>query len=204
MSKSEIVNSIEQVVIIFTKATFERLLRTENFEELWALYSFYAYTSKWQETRQPKATVSYVAKGMKWDRKKVMKYRLKLKELGLIEDVIRKDNVGKILGHYVKINYVLNEDSTKDILVELRKKFHSPDDGDSGKTSKNFHSPKKPQCGSSHSVGISSPNAYNNKEMLSTNSLNAEPFNKKFMKKKQKRSQSLGDVFSNVAKAGKP
>ena len=80
-------NFIENQLVILTKQTLDVFLRQENAAELIALYTFYYYTAKWQQTNQPKCTTDYVAKGLHWDRNKVSKVKKQLADLELIEDI---------------------------------------------------------------------------------------------------------------------
>lgn len=83
----------------------DRLLQKENPGNLIALYMFLSYSARWQQTHQPKCTVSYIAKGLKWSERSVQREKAVLREMGLIEDVPRKDKDGKIEGWYVRVNY---------------------------------------------------------------------------------------------------
>jgi hypothetical protein len=96
-----------QEPIVYSKALFDILLSTGCFTELLALYSFYYYTAKWQNTSQPWATTRFVAIGLNWGIEKVRKYKGILKDLGLIEDIqIRNTDSKQIIKHYVKIKFV--------------------------------------------------------------------------------------------------
>lgn len=100
-------NFIENSLIILTKQTMDKFLEYDNAAELIALYTFYYYTAKWQNTNQPKCTTEYVAKGLKWGSAKVRKIKKQLLEFGLIEDVSIRDEHSKIIGHYIKMNHIL-------------------------------------------------------------------------------------------------
>ena len=80
-------NSIENSLVILTKQTLDIFLRQKNPSELIALYTFYYYTAKWQQTNQIKCTSHYVTKGLHWCRNKVIKVKKQLLEMGLIQDV---------------------------------------------------------------------------------------------------------------------
>lgn len=103
------VNSIENELVILTKQTIDVFLRSKNPADIMSLYTFYYYTAKWQETNQPKCTTNYVAKGLKWSEAKVRRSKKELVELGLVEDIQQKDESGKILGHYIKLNYIIKQ-----------------------------------------------------------------------------------------------
>ena len=66
-------NFIENSLVILTKQTLDIFLRLENPSELIALYTFYYYTAKWQQTNQIKCTSSYVAKALHWKVHKVLR-----------------------------------------------------------------------------------------------------------------------------------
>jgi len=90
--------------IILSKHLMDILLKEQNFSELLALYSFYYYTAKWQDTTQPRATLSYVQKGMHWGKDKIQITKKRLHELGLIHNIITRNSTGKINGNFIKIN----------------------------------------------------------------------------------------------------
>jgi hypothetical protein len=92
--------------IVLSKFLLDRLLKENEFANLIALYIFYYYTAKWQKTNQPKATMNYVSQGLDWSGEKTKRIKKKLKELGLIEDVVSKMNSGKIEGHYIKVHFI--------------------------------------------------------------------------------------------------
>lgn len=105
-------NFIENELVILTKQTLDIFLREENPAELIALYTFYYYTAKWQQTNQIRCTTDYVAKGMHWNRNKVIKVKKQLLEFGLIEDVRKVDpETKKVIGYYVKMNYVFKKET---------------------------------------------------------------------------------------------
>lgn len=105
-------NFIENQLVILTKQTLDVFLRQENAAELIALYTFYYYTAKWQQTNQPKCTTDYVAKALHWNRGKVCKVKKQLVEFGLIEDVRIVDHVTKkVQGYYIKMNYIFKKET---------------------------------------------------------------------------------------------
>jgi len=95
-----------QEPIVISKYLIEKLLKTDNFEELYSLYSFYYYTAKWQEANIVKATNSYVAKGLKWSEKKVIKYKQLLIKECLIENVRRVNEKNITTGWFIKVLFV--------------------------------------------------------------------------------------------------
>ena len=105
-----VVNGIENELIIITKQTFDAFLRSDFPADLIALYNFYYYTAKWQETNQPKCTTGYTAEGLKWSEAKVRRAKKELMRLGLVEDVQQKVN-GKVTGCFIKLNYILKQET---------------------------------------------------------------------------------------------
>lgn len=91
--------------LFISKMTIDRILREERAADLLALYMFYANIGLWQGTNQPRASVAYVMKGLKWGKDQVRAVRLGLKQLGLIEDVVRVDSSGRKKGWYVKVAF---------------------------------------------------------------------------------------------------
>ena len=84
------------------------MLRMDNAGDCIALYTFYCYTRKWQNNNIPKATSEYAMSGLKWGRERFSKAKSNLLELGLIEDVQRKDENGRVLGWYIGVKFAQN------------------------------------------------------------------------------------------------
>lgn len=129
-------NDISENLLIFNKATIDKLFQSENPADVVSLYIFYYYTAKWQHTNQPKCTTHYTANALKWGEAKTRKVKKQLSELGLIEDVKSRDENGEISGHFIKVNYILKQS-----------------------TLSNIHTLKNPQGGEIHSVAESEANA---------------------------------------------
>jgi hypothetical protein len=110
--------------------------------DLLALYAFYYYTAKWQKTNQPKATTNYAANGLKWTTDRIRNTKKVLIKLGLIENVISRNEENTITGHYIKINFIWSQTHTNE------NQYHG-----------NSTLRGKPECGASQSVGLGTPNA---------------------------------------------
>jgi hypothetical protein len=149
-----VVNGIENELIIITKQTFDAFLRSDFPADLIALYNFYYYTAKWQETNQPKCTTGYTAEGLKWSEAKVRRAKKELMQLGLVEDVQQKVN-GKVTGCFIKLNYILKQET-----------IHHTNDFPQGGNESN-HPYDFPQGGNVHRVENLQTNA------LSSNNINA-------------------------------
>jgi hypothetical protein len=100
--------SIEDHLIGITKPTIDILLKMENPSDCMALYTFYAYTRKWQRNNAIYATSEYAMKAMGWGRERFAKAKSQLKEQGFIEDIQRKDAGGKVIGWYVGVKFAQN------------------------------------------------------------------------------------------------
>lgn len=157
-----VVNGIENELIIITKQTFDAFLRSDFPADLIALYNFYYYTAKWQETNQPKCTTGYTAEGLKWSEAKVRRAKKELMRLGLVEDVQQKVN-GKVTGCFIKLNYILKQETV-----------HHTNDFPQGGNESN-HPYDFPQGGNVHRVENLQTNALspNNINALSADNINA-------------------------------
>jgi hypothetical protein len=93
--------------IFISKQTLDTILRQKRcVAEMIALLNFYHYTALWQGTNQPRASLHYAAKGLKWGRDKVRAVRPLLLKLKLIEDFRAVDSVsGKVKGWYIRLPY---------------------------------------------------------------------------------------------------
>jgi hypothetical protein len=103
--------SLNEEPIVFSKALMDTFLDEDEPSNLIGLYSFYYYTAKWQKTNQVKATISFVAKGLKWSIEKVRKNRKILLDLGLIEDIQGQGFAGKFTERYIKVNFIWKQSS---------------------------------------------------------------------------------------------
>lgn len=156
-----VVNGIENELIIITKQTFDAFLRSDFPADLIALYNFYYYTAKWQETNQPKCTTGYTAEGLKWSEAKVRRAKKELMRLGLVEDVQQKVN-GKVTGCFIKLNYILKQETIN----------HPNDFSQCGNESN--HPYDFPQGGNVHRVENLQTNALSSDNI---NALNADNIN---------------------------
>lgn len=138
---------IANELIIIPKAVIDEFLKHKNPADLIALYSFYYYTAKWQQTNQPKATTNYTSQGLHWSQDKVRRVKKQLIEIGLVKDVKAIDKkTHKITGWYIKVNYIFKRSTIDEIKPTLL---------------------EKPEGGNGHSVETEGTNA------LSSSSLNA-------------------------------
>ena len=161
-----VVNGIENELIIITKQTFDAFLRSDFPADLIALYNFYYYTAKWQDTNQPKCTTGYTAEGLKWSEAKVRRAKKELMRLGLVEDVQQKVN-GKVTGCFIKLNYIIKQENV----------HHPYDFSQCGNNEENnqIHPNDFSQGGNVHRVENLQTNALspNNINALSSDNINA-------------------------------
>lgn len=159
-------NFIENSLIILTKQTLDIFLRQENPSELIALYTFYYYTAKWQQTNQIKCTSHYAAKGIRWDRHKVLRVKKQLIDFGLIEEIRRVDpETKRVVGFYIKMNYIFKKETLETQQIQEKNQCAHFD------TVESSDSDKKPLCVFPH-CGFSHTNALSDKykNALSANS----------------------------------
>ena len=97
---------IKEEPIVLSKPLLDIMFSQEDPADIVALYVFYYYTAKWQQTDQIKATTNYTAAGLQWSRDRVRKVKNILRDLELIEDFQPKDELGQTIGHFIKINFV--------------------------------------------------------------------------------------------------
>jgi len=99
---------IEDHLIGITKPSIDRMLRMDNAGDCIALYTFYCYTRKWQKNTIPRATSEFAMEGLKWGRERFSKAKANLLQLGLIEDVQRIGENGRVLGWYIGVKFAQN------------------------------------------------------------------------------------------------
>lgn len=99
------VGSIEDHLIGITKPSIDRMLKMENPGDCIALYTFYCYTRKWQKNNAVFATSDYAMTALGWGRDKFSKAKAQLKEAGFIEDVLRRNENGRVEGWYVGVRF---------------------------------------------------------------------------------------------------
>lgn len=111
-----------------TPETFERMLKLEGVRasNAIALYSFYCYKSKYQKNNRVWATIPYVATGLQWGEDRVKQTRADLKELGLIEDYVDRSIDGQWGKTYVKVNYLLIQESRPFSIANDTVKINKP------------------------------------------------------------------------------
>ena len=116
-TKFETEIGIEKKIIILTTKTVEYLL-SKNPDSL-SLYMFYIKNAKIQKTNSIFNVESFGMKGMGWGRDRYRSAKKILTEEKFIEDVVRRNEKGVILGHYLQINYIFTENKTDETLDKI-------------------------------------------------------------------------------------
>jgi len=113
--------NIDQEPIVLSKPLIDLILKQKNPADLIALYTFYYYTAKWQKTNKVRATVGYVAKGLKWGVDKTRDRRNQLKAIGLIEDKTQAKKGERGFGKsYVEVKFIWTQEKASNVLSDLR------------------------------------------------------------------------------------
>lgn len=90
-------------MVTITRQTMELFLKEFHYVELVALYSYYKYIAEEQGTNTIKCTTEQVENTFCWGTQRVRKYKKALINMGLIDDLTKKDKYGKIIGHFIQI-----------------------------------------------------------------------------------------------------
>lgn len=98
-------------LLIINKTTIERLFNEKSQNPL-ILYLFYYKTAKWQKHNPIRATDEYCKKCLHWGSDKLTTTKQKLKEMELIKTIKRTDESGKVVGWFVKVNYLVDKTTT--------------------------------------------------------------------------------------------
>ncbi|MEK6880624.1 MAG: hypothetical protein AABY22_13490 [Nanoarchaeota archaeon] len=115
------INKLDREIILLHLTTLSRLFYVDPDAAL--LYLFYCHTAKLQTnirsvyTNSIKATETYCKKGLKWSSERFHKAKNILLQEKIIEDVVRKSQQGKIIGHYIYVHYLQNHLSSNQRVV---------------------------------------------------------------------------------------
>ena len=100
----------------------------KNWPDAFALYIKYLKQSRIQETNQTRTLNAFLREWLwRWD-KRIKNARDILKKLWLIDDIVIRDQLGKVKWHYVRVNYLINEDKvrTSGITCSLSTTYSEP------------------------------------------------------------------------------
>lgn len=95
--------------------TYDKIMELwwKNWPDAYALYTKLVKQSRIQQTNQTKSLNAFLREWLgRWD-ERLKKARWVLKQLWLIDDIIVRDNLGKISGHYVRVNFLINENKVR-------------------------------------------------------------------------------------------
>ena len=103
-------NNDQQIAIlhpvVVTAETLQILSKQEKYSDLLALYMAYVEVTTWQHDNSVKAATRFMSNRLHWNKDKITRTKKILASLGLVEDVVRKDQQGKVTGHYILVKHV--------------------------------------------------------------------------------------------------
>lgn len=95
---------LENEVCVTSLQTLQSLFSRDS--DAVSLYMFYTMCAKKQGTESIRATNGFCQNGLHWGKNRFFKAKRILEEMGLIEEVIRRDLNGLIQGHYIRVKYL--------------------------------------------------------------------------------------------------
>jgi hypothetical protein len=93
--------------VTITVETLQVLSKQDKYADLLALYMAYVEITVWQANSSIKATKTFMMKRLHWGEDRLVGAKGKLVELSLIESIVRKDDKGKLSGHYVLVKHII-------------------------------------------------------------------------------------------------
>lgn len=95
--------------------TYDRIIEEwwKNWPDAFALYVKLIKQSRIQQTDQTKSLNVFLKNWLKRTDERLKKARDVLKSLWLINDIIVRDELGRIIWHYVRVNYLINENKVR-------------------------------------------------------------------------------------------
>lgn len=108
--------------VTVTAETLQTLAKQPNYAELLALYMAFVEITTWQNNKAVHATRSFMKTRLGWGTNKYAEHKATLIELGLIQNVTRRDaDTKKVISHYVRVMFVVNEEITPTAIEETTK-----------------------------------------------------------------------------------
>ena len=104
---------IQNEPLVLSKESFITLSQQSQFENLLILYCFYYSTSKWKYIDINLSNNFHVADRLNWTVNKVKKVKKLLVELGLVEDIVKRDKNDNIISHVLQINFTTKNNVLK-------------------------------------------------------------------------------------------
>jgi len=95
--------------------TYDRILEEwgKNWPDAIALYIKLLKQTRIQQTNQTKSLNVFLKEWLWWGDERLKKARQVLKSLGLIDDVVIRDELWKMAWHYVRVNFLINEQKVR-------------------------------------------------------------------------------------------
>ena len=95
--------------------TYDRILEEwgKNWPDAIALYIKLLKQTRIQQTNQTKSLNVFLKEWLWWGDERLKKARQVLKSLGLIDDVVIRDELWKVAWHYVRVNFLINEQKVR-------------------------------------------------------------------------------------------
>lgn len=106
----------KQEPVIISKSITDTMLKFKKPYAAMAVYLHYCYTAKWQGTNQPRATVSYIAKGIGLSKELVQHARKELIGAGFIEDVQEARGHDKFGKRYVRVKFLWTKEKAREAM----------------------------------------------------------------------------------------
>ncbi len=104
--KKKIEYDIQEEPMALPHGMMNVLLSAKKPADAIALFMFYYYTAKWQESVAAHATISYCAAGLGWGNAKVRKTKQELMRLGLVEPRKKIDpRTKRVTRHYIMLHF---------------------------------------------------------------------------------------------------
>ena len=94
---------LEEDILWMTTGKYKLLLQDDNGSDALVLYMHLMFTARLQQTNSVKANNWYLQKGLKWGKTRLQKAKKTLFDMGLIQEITRKDNAGKFTGKYIQV-----------------------------------------------------------------------------------------------------
>lgn len=101
---NQIKNDLTKEITLLHTPTLYWLIK-QNIDA-YILYGFYCYTASWQQEHAIKATTYFVCKALKWGEKRFFEAKGFLKKANIIEDVVRRNSQGKVVGNYILVRKI--------------------------------------------------------------------------------------------------
>ena len=100
--------------------TYDRILEEwwKSWPDAFTLYVKLIKQSRIQQTDQTKSLNVFLKNGLKRTDERLKKARAVLKSLWLIDDITVRDELGRIVWHYVRVNYLINENKIRTLGID--------------------------------------------------------------------------------------